>query len=118
MTIFEVESWRVAEGREKEHEEAMRQWLKWTKEHRELFPEWKSLKYYVKYVAGDDSERHIVIWEYESLTAFDSYKNRRSSYEGPYKEYKKNDPYYKGVFNHSTMSDEFWKPLERDLWLE
>jgi hypothetical protein len=118
MTIFEVESWKIAEGKEEEHDKAMRQWLKWVKDHRELFPEWKSLRYFVKYVAGEDSERRIVMWEYESLTDFEAYKNRRTDYKGPYEEYKKNDPYYKGVFKHVTMGDEFWKPLERDLWIE
>jgi len=28
------------------------------------------------------------------------------------------DPYYKGVFIHSRMRMEFWKDLERHLWIE
>ncbi len=34
MPIFEVESWRVAEGKEKEHKEWMHRWLEWVNEHR------------------------------------------------------------------------------------
>ncbi len=47
-----------------------------------------------------------------------SFSPRVVAYEGPYKEYKENDPYYKGVFIHSRMRMEFWKDRERDLWIE
>lgn len=118
MPIFEVESWRVAEGKEEEHGERMRRWLEWVNKHRELFPEWKSVRYFVKTIAGEESERHLVIWEYESLAAFEAYKERRGDYEGPYEEYKENDPYHHGVFSHQSMKVEVWKDLERDLWIE
>lgn len=118
MAIFEMESWYVAEGKQKEHDEAMRIWLKWVNEHRELFKEWKSVRYFVKYIAGEESDRHFIIWEYDSLADFEGYKKRRADYTGPYEEYKKVDPYYKGVFNHSGMKVEVWKELERDLWIE
>jgi hypothetical protein len=72
----------------------------------------------VKTIAGEESERHMVIWEYDSLAAFEAYKVRRGDYKGPYAEYKENDPYYKGVFNHQSMKVEVWKDLERDLWIE
>jgi hypothetical protein len=118
MPIFEVESWRVAEGKEEEHGKWLRRWLQWVNDHRELFPEWRSVRYFVKTIAGEESERHMVIWEYDSLAAFEAYKARRGDYEGPYAEYKENDPYYKGVFNHQSMKVEVWKDLERDLWIE
>jgi hypothetical protein len=118
MSVFEVESWLVAEGKDKEHEEEMRRWLKWVKDHRELFPEWKSLRYFYKHIAGNDSGRYLVIWEYESYSDFEAYKTRRKDYEGPYAEYKENDPYYKGVFIHSRMGYEFWRDMERELWIE
>ena len=118
MAVFEVESWLVKEGKEEEHKKAMRQWIKWVGEHRELFKEWKSVRYLEKTVAGEESGRHLIIWEYESLADFEAYKKRRADYEGPYSEYKKNDPYHMGVFEHSGMKVEFWKDLERDLWIE
>ncbi len=118
MAVFEVESWHIAQGKEEEHNKAMRRWLKWVNDHRELFREWKSVRYFVKTVAGEESGRHFVIWEYESLADFEAYKKRRKDYEGPYEEYKKNDPYYMDVFIHSGMKMEFWKDLERDLWIE
>ena len=118
MPIFEVESWRVAEGKEKEHKEWMHRWLEWVNEHRELFPEWKSVRYFVKTIAGEESERHLIMWEYESLSNFEAYKERRGDYEGPYEEYKENDPYYRGVFNHQSMKVEVWKDMERELWIE
>jgi hypothetical protein len=96
----------------------MRQWLSWVRDHRDLFREWKSVRYFNKYVAGEQSGRHVVLWEYESLEAFEAYKKKRANYEGPYEDYKKNDPYYKGVFIHDRMTMEFWHDVERDLWIE
>lgn len=118
MNIFEVETWKVKPGREKQHEKALGNWLKWVKEHKELFPEWKSLRYYTKYVAGEETERHVMIWEYESLADFEAYKERRKDYQGAYADYKKVDPYYMDVFEHTSMKVEIWKPLERNLWIE
>jgi len=117
MAIFNSESWKIAEGKEKEHDFEMHRWLKWVNDHLELFPEWKSVRYFDLYAAGDDSSRRTVIWEYDSFSDFEKYKTRRKDYAGPYKEYKKNDPYYKGVFIHSSMKVQFWKDLERDLWI-
>jgi hypothetical protein len=118
MAIFEMESWYVAEGKEKEHKEAMRGWFTFINKHRELFKEWKSVRYFVKTIAGDESDRHFIIWEYNSLADFENYKQRRADYKGPYAEYKKVDPYHMGVFNHSGMKIEVWKDLDRDLWVE
>lgn len=118
MAIFEVETWLVKEGKEKEHQQEMRRWLQWVNDHRELFKEWKSVRFFNKYVAGDESGRYLVMWEYESLSDFEQYKARRANYDGAYKEYKENDPYYKGVFIHDRMEMEFWKDVERDLWIE
>ena len=118
MAVYEVESWKVKQGREKEHEEALRNWMTWVKSHGELFPEWKSLRYITKYIAGEETERHVMIWEYDSLAAFEEYKARRKDYEGPYADYKKVDPYHMDVFDHTSMKVEVWKPQDRDLWIE
>ena len=118
MAVFEAESWYVAEGKDKEHEREMRRWLMFVNEHRDLFKEWKSVRYFVKTIAGEESGRHFVVWEYDSLADYEAYKKRRKNYEGPYAEYKKNDPYYKGVFIHHGMKVEFWEDRERELWIE
>ncbi len=118
MPIFEVETWKVKPGKEKDHEQALQTWMKWVGEHKELFPEWKSLRYFVKYIAAEDTDRHIMVWEYDSLAAFERYKERRGEYEGPYAEYKKVDPYYMDLFDHTSMSVEVWKDQARDLWIE
>jgi len=118
MAIFEVESWLVAEGKDREHDAEMRRWLSWVNKHRDLFREWKSVRYFVKSIAGEESGRHFVMWEYDSLAAFEAYKKKRGDYQGPYKEYKENDPYYKGVFSHNTMRVEVWHDSERELWIE
>ena len=118
MAVFEVESWLVAGGKEKEHAEALRIWFAWINDHRKLFKEWKSVRYFSKYIAGEQTERHVMIWEYDSLAAFEAYKKRRADYPGPYAEYKQVDPYHKGVFDHSGLRVEVWHDHNRDLWLE
>lgn len=118
MAIFEVESWRVKPGKEEAHRRALRGWFRWVRDHRDLFKEWKSVRYFSKKVAGKDSGRHLLMWEYESLADYETYKKRRADYTGPYEEYKKNDPYYMDLFDHSDMGLEFWEDLERDLWIE
>jgi len=118
MPVFEVETWRVKPGKEKDHEQALQTWMKWVGAHRELFPEWKSLRYFVKYIAAEDTDRHIMVWEYDSLAAFEEYKERRGEYGGPYAEYKKVDPYHMDLFDHTSMSVEVWKDQDRDLWIE
>jgi len=80
MAIFEAESWLIAEGKHKEHDEEMHRWYKWVNEHRELFPEWKSVRYFEKHAAGDDSGRRMIIWEYDSFTDYEKYKTRRKDY--------------------------------------
>jgi hypothetical protein len=118
MAVFEMESWFVAEGKEEAHDQAMRGWLKWVHEHRDLFPEWKSIRYFAKTVAGEESGRRFILWEYDNRADYEAYKERRADYEGPYEEYKKHDPYYMEVFAHGNMKLEFWKDVERDLWIE
>ncbi len=71
-----------------------------------------------KYIAGDQTERHVMMWEYDSLASFEEYKARHKDYDRPYKEYKKVDPYYMDVFDHTNMNVEIWKPQDRDIWLE
>jgi len=118
MAIFEVESWYVVQGKEREHDEAMRVWFKWVKAHRDLFPEWQSVRYLELHSAGEDTGRRQLIWEYKDFSEYERYKTRRQNYDGPYAEYKHNDPYHMGVLVHNRMKLEFWKDLERDLWIE
>ena len=75
MAVFEMESWLVKDGKDKEHAKAMRQWFKWVGEHRELFKEWKSVRYFEKTVAGEESGRHLILWEYESLPTLKPTRN-------------------------------------------
>ena len=117
MSIYEVESWFALQGKEDEHDAAMKDFLAWVKAHRDLFKEWKSLRYYVKEIAGASSGRHFIVWEYEDLAGFEAYKKRRGEYSGAYAEYKKHDPYHLGVMDHRDMEVEIWYEENRDLWL-
>lgn len=118
MAIFEAESWFPIQGKEAEHAAAMKDFLKWVGTNRHLFKEWKSLRYFVKEIAGPNSGRHFIVWEYEDLASFEAYKKRRHDYPGPYAEYKKHDPYHLGVMDHRNMEVEIWYEEDRELWLE
>ena len=60
----------------------------------------------------------IYFGDLKVMADFESYKARRTDYEGPYAEYKKVDPYHMDVFDHTSMKVEVWKSFERDLWLD
>ena len=117
MAIYEVESWFPLQGKEEEHDAAMKDFLEWVNANRGLFKEWKSLRYFIREIAGPNSGRHFIVWEYEDLASFESYKKRRQDYSGPYAEYKKHDPYHLGVMDHRNMELEIWYEDHRALWL-
>ena len=54
----------------------------------------------MKFIAAEETDRHMMMWEYKSLSAFEQYKERRGGYEGPYAEYKK---------VNLSMSVEVWR---------
>jgi hypothetical protein len=62
-------------------------------------------------MAGEESERHLILWEYDSLADYEAYKVRRA-------EYKAHDPYHMGVFVPGSMRVEFWEDAERELWMD
>ncbi len=117
MAIFEVESWRIREGKEEEHTAAMRVYFAWIKEHRELFHEWRSVRYFEKHIAGPNTGQFFIMWEYDNIASFEAYKTRRRGYPGPFAPYRQIDPYYMDVFDHSTMEVEIWNDQERENWL-
>ena len=80
-------------------------------------PQSKTVAILPKEIAGQNSDRHFIMWEYDSLAAFEAYKKRRKDYPGPFAEYKKHDPYHMDVFDHASMEVEIWYDLERPLWL-
>ena len=119
MAIFEVESWLVAEGKEQEYNTEMRRWLNWVREHRELFPEWKSVRYFEKFVAGSESNRHLVMWEYENLAAYEAYKARRRTTRGRMPGTSWGFTHHKGVFSHNMMGmGSSGKGYTTRLWIE
>lgn len=119
MSVVEVEKWRVASGSEQDHENAIRTWFDWVKQHRdELFKEWKSVRYYreLDTESREPSGTYIMLFEFYSIEARDTYKERRADWSGPYAEYREFDPYQ--FFDESTVAVNFWEPSEEDIWLD
>ncbi|WP_166355808.1 hypothetical protein [Phytoactinopolyspora limicola] len=117
--IVEVETWTVADGSEADHHEMIRKWFDFLRTHHaELFPEWKSVRYYRE--LGTDRRtptgRYIMLFEFRSVAGRDAYKERRKDWSGPYAAYREVDPYQ--FFNHDAVTLEFWEPREPDQWLE
>lgn len=119
MSIVEFETWTVAEGSQEDHDKMIREWFQWVESHRdELFPEWKSARYYreLDTETRQPSGRYIMLFEYYDLERRDAYKKRRADWSGPYADYKKVDPYQ--YFNVESVTLNFWEPQEEDLWIQ
>ncbi|MBM3263169.1 MAG: hypothetical protein FJY97_07045 [candidate division Zixibacteria bacterium] len=118
MSFFEVETWKPKPDLKVEHDEMVRKWFAFLKTHqKELFPEWKSARYYheVERYTGQATGRYIMVFEYVSHKGFMAYKERRKDWSGPYAEYKKVDPYV--FFDMETVTEHYWMPEEEERWL-
>lgn len=120
MSFTEVEIWRVAADVPLEkHDESIRQWMDWVQDNQvELFPEWKSVRYYAE-IDHDDrtpTGRYVMLFEFYDMAGRDAYKERRKDWSGPYADYKKVDPYQ--FFDHSSVTLDFWESREEDRWLD
>lgn len=118
MSFIEVETWEIGEGNEAAHHEIIRAWFRFLHEHHaELFAEWKTARYYRQVDReGQPTGRYIMMFEFYTVEGHHAYKARRKDWSGPYATYKKVDPYE--LFNHDTVTLEFWEPQETALWLE
>ncbi len=119
-SIFEFETWRVRDGvAQADHDEMIRTWFAFVRDHQtELFPEWRSARYFreVDHDSEEPTGRFIMLFEYESPEARRVYKERRKDYAGPYQAYKAIDPYQ--YFDVESVTVDHWEPLEEDLWLD
>lgn len=118
MSFLEIETWEIAAGAEADHHRMMREWFRFVREfHADLFPEWKSARYYRQVdLEGRPSGRYIMVFEFNSLAGRNAYKQRRRDWSGPYEAYKAvaPDPYFKP----GSETVENWEPQETDLWLK
>ena len=118
MSFLEFETWRVAAGNEQAHDEMIRRWFEYVKEHQaDLFAEWKSARYYRQVDRdGNPTGWYIMLFEFRSREGHHAYKERRKNWDGPYEEYKSVDPY--ALFEQGTVSTLFWEPQEEGHWFE
>lgn len=118
MSFFEVETWLPLPDKKVDHNDMIRQWFDFLKANqKELFPEWKSARYYrqVERYSGQPTGRFIMMFEYVSHEGFLAYKERRKNWSGPYAAYKMVDPYQ--FFDLETVTEAYWEPEEQGLWL-
>jgi hypothetical protein len=116
--IAKVETWEIRGGREAEHDELIRKWFAFVREHQpELFHEWQGARYYEEVeVAGIPEGHHSMMFLFESQAAAREYYERRKDWSGPYAAYKQVDPYE--TFVKEGVSSEWWEPRDTDLWLD
>ena len=118
MSFIEYETWTIKDGVQEDHDEMIRKWFGFVRDHHEsLFPEWKSARYY-RFVKqnGTPTGRYLMLFEFFSREGLLAYKERRKNWDGPYEEYKEYDPYQ--YFNVDQVTTEYWEPLETDSWLD
>jgi hypothetical protein len=118
VSFVEFETWRIKPGFQAEHDDMIRQWFNFLITHQqELFPEWKSIRYYRQVDReGNPTGTYVILFEFHSREAHHAYKERRKDWSGPYAEYKKVDPYQ--FFDLESVTTEYWEPLEQNLWAE
>jgi hypothetical protein len=119
MSFFEVETWKVKEDCQADHDDMIRRWFAYLqKHHSEMFPEWKSARYFqqVDRHTGQPTGRYVMVFEYYTHEGFLAYKERRKDWSGPYAEYKKEDPYQ--FFDIETVTEAYWVPSEENLWFD
>ena len=119
MTSFiEFETWRIKPEFQDQHDDMIRRWFNFVKEHQmELFPEWKSIRYFHETDRdGNATGMYIMLFEFHSRDGHHAYKERRKDWSGPYADYKKVDPYQ--YFDLDTVTTDYWVPLEQELWSE
>lgn len=119
MSFFEVETWVPRAGYEASHDDIIRRWFDFVREHHDaLFPEFKSARYYrqVDRYTGQPTGRYMMIFEYYDHERFLAYKERRKDWSGPYAEYKKVDPYQEH-FDLETVTEAYYESAEAALWL-
>jgi hypothetical protein len=118
MSFLEVETWKIQDGKQADHDEMIRKWFHYVREHHpDMFAEWKSTRYYRQVDRqGEPTGRYIMLFEFHTREGFLAYKERRKDWSGPYAEYKKVDPY--DLFDHETITCEYWEPQEDALWFE
>ncbi|MCA9999084.1 MAG: hypothetical protein KDE56_25145 [Anaerolineales bacterium] len=116
MSFIEFETWQIKEGNEAAHDEMIRQWFAFVRQHHaELFAEWKSARYFRQTDRdGNPTGTYIMLFEFYSREAHHAYKERRKNWSGPYAAYKAVDPYQ--FFKLETVTTEYWEPQETEAW--
>ena len=119
MSFIIVESWIPKPDKKVDHDEMIRRWFAYVKEHKEaMFQEWLGARYYrqVDHTTGEPTGRYVMMFEYVDYAGCMAYKERRKDWSGPYAEYKKVDPYQ--FFDLDTVEEVTWEPEEQKLWLD
>ena len=116
MSFIEYETWQIKPGFEREHDDMIRQWFNFVQKHqKELFPEWKSIRYFRQTNRdGQPTGTYVMLFEFHTLEGHHAYKDRRKDWSGPYADYKKLDPYQ--FFDLESVTTEYWQPQEENLW--
>jgi hypothetical protein len=118
MSFVEYETWRIKPGYQDQHDDMIRQWFRFVVAHQqELFPEWKSIRYYRQVERdGKPTGTYVILFEFHSREGHHAYKERRKDWSGPYADYKKVDPYQ--FFDLESVTTEYWEALKQDLWAD
>jgi hypothetical protein len=118
MSFIEYETWRIKPEFKQQHDDMIRRWFDFLTQHQaELFPEWRSMRYYRQVSSeGLPTGTYIMLFEFHSREAHHAYKARRKDWSGPYAEYKLVDPYQ--FFDQESVVTEYWEPQETDRWRE
>lgn len=74
MPVFVLYSYLIVEGKEKEHDEALKKFIQHIMEHREKYGMMKSVRSFVHDIGGEYGRR-VNVEEFESISDYDKYRN-------------------------------------------
>ena len=113
MSIFFLYSYMIVEGKEKEHDEALKNFIQYIMEHRAKYGMLKSLRHFVQEIGGRYGI-HVVMEEFESISDYDKYRNTANADE---KILQIHDLLV-STEDLKTMEVTTWKEALRDSWIE
>jgi len=114
MAIFEVDSWIVCKGKQKEQEEIMREVFNYGKKHPEISKYVKSLRFFRQGIGGTPVGRYVLITEFKSLAEMEKFYSILEKDEEWLKIKKKWD----SIIDLKTMNVALWSDKVRELWVE
>jgi len=114
MGVWVIFKYLIAEGKEKEHDEALKKFIRYIMEHPEKYGMMKAFRHFVQ-LHGGRYRRRISIEEFETFSEYAKYRNTIHADE---KFLEIHDLELLSTFDRKTLKITTWEESLRDSWME